>query len=270
MVLLCCIACHIIRCSVATRKAEELGGRTERAKLTIKGVVAPDAAASQQEGTVKSPLGSSDNPSSAIFTVANLITFCRFVLTVVFLVLFAKHDASNRGAALACYAVAASTDFLDGQVARRTQTVSWLGKVMDPLMDRFLLFTGVAGLVVTGELPLWIAVFVFGRDIYLGIAAMVLRRYTKRPLDVVYVGKAATALLMTGFVDLLLAVPMVPGLGLVDVGWLPGFNNASVAVGMFFVYAGIVCSSIAVYVYMRNGLRIRRRVIDQRRAGKDG
>jgi len=241
-----------------------LGGRTERAKSTIKGVVAPDAAASQQEGTVMDPLGTSNNPSSAIFTLANLITFCRFVLTVAFLVLFSKHDNSSRGAALACYAIAASTDFLDGQVARRTQTVSWLGKVMDPLMDRFLLFTGVAGLVVTGELPLWVAVFVFGRDIYLGGAAMVLRRYTLRPLDVVYVGKAATALLMTGFVDLLFAIPVVPGLGIVDVGWLPGLNHEPVVLGMFFVYAGIICSSIAVYVYMRNGLRIRKRVLKER------
>ncbi len=241
-----------------------MGHRTERAKLTIKGVVAPDAAASQQEGTTNSPLGTSGNPSSAVLTVANLITFCRFVLTVVFLVLFAQHDDSSRGAALACYAIAASTDFLDGQVARRTQTVSWLGKVMDPLMDRFLLFTGVAGLVVTGELPLWIAIFVFGRDIYLGLAALVLRKYTKRPLDVVYVGKAATALLMTGFVDLLLAVPVVPGLGLVDVSWLPGLNASPVAVGMFLVYAGLVCSTIAVIVYMRNGLSIRRRVLEKR------
>lgn len=241
-----------------------MGGRTERAKSTIKGVVAPDAAASQQEGTVMDPLGTSNNPSSAIFTLANLITFCRFVLTIAFLVLFSTHDDSSRGAALACYAIAASTDFLDGQVARRTQTVSWLGKVMDPLMDRFLLFTGVAGLVVTGELPLWVAIFVFGRDIYLGVAAMVLRRYTLRPLDVVYVGKAATALLMTGFVDLLFAVPVVPGLGIVDVGWLPGFNHEPVVLGMFFVYAGIICSCIAVFVYMRNGLRIRKRVLEER------
>ena len=44
--------------------------------------------------------------------------------------------------------VAAITDFLDGQIARRTNTVSWVGKIMDPIMDRLLLFTGVLGLVV--------------------------------------------------------------------------------------------------------------------------
>ena len=64
-------------------------------------------------------------------------------LTFAFLYLFIT--GSNRMLALVLYAVAASTDFLDGQVARRTQTVSWVGKIMDPIMDRVLLFTGVLG-----------------------------------------------------------------------------------------------------------------------------
>ena len=112
------------------------------------------------------PVGTSDNPSSQVLTVANLITLCRLGLTIAFLALFA--GGHHRTAALVCYVVAATTDFLDGQVARRTQTVSWLGKIMDPIMDRVLLFTGVLGLLIVGELPLWVPVFVIGRDVYLG------------------------------------------------------------------------------------------------------
>lgn len=241
-----------------------MGERTERAKSTIKGVVAPDAAAQQKNGTASAPLGTSQNPSSAIFTVANFITLCRFLLTLVFLFLFSQNDPSSRATALWCYAIAAITDFLDGQVARRTQTVSWLGKVMDPIMDRVLLFTGVIGLVVTGELPLWMAVFVVGRDAYLAGAAMRLRKYTKRPLDVIYIGKAATALLMFGFSLLLLAVPVVPGLGITNASWLPGFNHEPVSAGIYFVYAGIICSSIAVVIYQRRGLAVRDKILNER------
>ena len=160
-------------------------------------------------------------------------------------------------AALACYAVAAVTDFLDGQIARRTQTVSWLGKIMDPVMDRVLLFTGVLGLLFHGELPLWVPVFVIGRDVYLAIGGAVLQRYRKRPVDVVYIGKIATALLMFGFCDLLLGAPVVSGLGLVGASWLPGLNAEPAAIGIFFVYAGCACSFVTACVYTKKGLEVR-------------
>lgn len=239
-----------------------MGTRSERVKSTIKGVVAPDAAASQASGNVTAPLGTSENPSHAVFTIANVITVLRFILTIAFLVLFVQHDDSTRVLAITLYGIAAGTDFLDGQIARRTQTVSWVGKVMDPIMDRVVLFIGVLGLMATGELPIWVACFVVGRDIYLAIMASYLRKFDKRPIDVNYIGKAATAFLMAGFGFLLINQPQVAGLGIVDVGWLPGLNDEPCALGMFSVYAGIVCSTVAAVVYTRKGLRIRRAVID--------
>ncbi len=97
----------------------------------------------------KELIGTSDYPSNKIFTISNFITFTRLILTLVFLYLFVTDN--NRVIAIVIYAVAASTDWMDGQIARMTKTVSWLGKVMDPICDRALLFTGVLGLVVRGE-----------------------------------------------------------------------------------------------------------------------
>ena len=135
---------------------------------------------------------------------------------------------------------------------------------MDPLMDRVLLFTGVLGLMAMGELPIWVAAFVVLRDVYLGICAAILQRYRKRPLDVVYVGKVATALLMTGFVDLLIGAPVIAGIGLVSVEWLPGLNSAPSAVGIFLVYAGLVCSLAAAIAYTVKGAHVRRDVLAKR------
>lgn len=218
--------------------------------------VDPSVAGAQAAGTTTAPLGTSENPSHQVLTVANVITVLRLILTVVFLVLFVQHV--NRTLALVFYAVAAMTDFLDGQVARRTQTVSWLGKVMDPVMDRVLLFTGVLALLVTGELPLWTAVFVIGRDVYLLIGEMILQRYRKRPVDVVYVGKAATAALMTGFVLMLLKWPPLSALHIVRVPWLPGLNGTDSCLGVLFVYLGCTLSFITAVVYTRMGLAIRK------------
>lgn len=239
-----------------------MGSKTQKAKSAAKEHVAYDAAASQAQGTVTSPVGTSDNPSSQVFTVANVVTFCRFILTLVFLILFVNHE--NRFVALACYAIAATTDFLDGQIARRTQTVSWVGKIMDPIMDRVLLFTGVLGLMITGELPIWVAVFVIGRDAYLFVGALIVRRYRKRPIDVVYIGKVTTALLMVGFVLLLLNWPRIDGLGLVSASWLPGLNSTSAGAGILFVYAGIICSTITAIIYSYEAIMIRKKALQDR------
>ena len=207
------------------------------------------------EPDTSAPVGSSDNPSNRILTVANAFTIMRMLLTCLFLVLFIQGIC--RPLAIATYAVAACTDWADGQIARRTQTVSWFGKLLDPICDRFLLFTGVLGLVIVGELPVWVAILVIARDCYLAVGGLIVRRFRERPVDVVYIGKIATALLMFGFCDLLLGAPVVSGLGLVGASWLPGLNAEPAAVGIFFVYAGCACSFATACVYTKKGLEVR-------------
>ena len=235
--------------------------RFDQLKMVLKKVADSDAAEHQAKGLATDPVGTSGNPSQEVLTPANIITLCRFLLTIAFLVIFC--NGGNRYLALTCYAVAAATDFLDGQVARRTQTVSWLGKIMDPIMDRVLLFTGVLGLLVVGELPLWVPIFVIGRDVYLAVGATLLQKYRARPIDVVFIGKVTTALLMFGFCLCLLGKPDIAGLGVVDAGWLPGLNNEGACLGILFVYAGVVCSAITAAIYTVQGVRVKREVLER-------
>lgn len=209
----------------------------------------------------KELIGTSDYPSNKIFTISNIITFSRLVLTGVFLYLFVTDN--NRYVALAIYAIAASTDWLDGQIARMTKTVSWLGKILDPIVDRALLFCGVVGLVAHGELPLWICLAIVGRDIYLFLGNFVVKRYHKRPIDVVFIGKLATALLMSGFTLMLLGLPVLDGLRIVpdSVSWLPGLNSTPVPLGIFFVYFGVCCSLLTGLAYTVKGLSAIRQAV---------
>lgn len=207
-------------------------------------------------------IGTSEYPSNQIFTISNFITALRLVLTIVFLYLFVTDV--NRYVCLVIYAVAASTDWLDGTIARMTHTVSWLGKVMDPIVDRALLFTGVLGLVVRHELPIWICVVIIARDVYLAIGNSIVQRYHKRPIDVVYTGKAATALLMTGFSFMLLGLPQVNGLGLLngESTWFPGLDAQTVPFGIFLVYLGVVFSLLTAVIYTYKGYQAGKHAIE--------
>ena len=214
------------------------------------------------------PLGTAQNPSNKVLTLANAITLIRLVLTFVFLYMFVND--LNHPVALAIYIIAAVTDWLDGNIARATQTVSWFGKVLDPVVDRALLFTGVLALVFHGDLPGWVAGFLIMRDLVLFVGAEYLRAYRKRPVDVALVGKFATALLMTGFSMLLLSWPMLPGPGLAEIEWLPGFGTSPVCLGTYLVYAGCIFSFITAVLYYKRGLGYRKEAIEaEKRAGAD-
>lgn len=232
-----------------------------RVKSATKSVTDYDVHAAQAHSVAIAPLGTPDNPNSDIFTLANFVTLCRFALTAAFLYLFVNH--ADRSVALALYAIAAVTDFLDGWIARSTQTVSWLGKIMDPIMDRFLLFTGVLGLVARGDVPAWIAWFVLGRDALLLAGSIALQHFRRRPVDVAFIGKVTTALLMIGFCFCLLDQPQIAGLGLVSASWLPVLNHQGGALGLLFVYAGVICSACTAILYYIQGIQI---AIDTKRA----
>ncbi|MBC2889544.1 CDP-alcohol phosphatidyltransferase family protein [Gordonibacter massiliensis (ex Traore et al. 2017)] len=187
-----------------------------------------------------------ENVSNRILTVPNVISLVRLCLVPVFLVLlFNGYDLM----ATFLFALAAGTDWVDGQIARRTNAVSRLGQLLDPAVDRILMIAGVAGLFLVGRLPLWIIVVVLVRDLALLVGgAAILKRYQVR-VAVIYPGKVATTLLFVGFAALLLNWPVLNGLGVVNASWLPGLSADPYSWGIWFVYAGLVLALITTAYY---------------------
>lgn len=185
--------------------------------------------------------------SNRIFTVPNVISFIRLCLVPVFFVLlFNGFDL----AATLLFAIAAGTDWVDGQIARRTHQVSRLGQLLDPAVDRILMISGVVGLFAVGRLPLWIILIVIARDLLLlGGGAYLLKRWHTR-VAVIYPGKVATTLLFVGFAALLLNWPILQGLDMVDATWLPGFNSEPYSWGIWFVYAGLLLALATTAYYV--------------------
>ncbi|MEG0071029.1 MAG: CDP-alcohol phosphatidyltransferase family protein [Raoultibacter sp.] len=187
-----------------------------------------------------------------IFTIPNVISLIRLCLVPIYLVLLLE---GHNIMATFLFAVAAGTDFIDGQVARRTNTVSRLGQVLDPAIDRILMIAGVGGLLMVGRLPLWIVLVVLIRDLFLLVGgSYLIKRYSIR-IPVVYSGKVATTFLFVGFAGMLLNWPLIPGFGWCTFSWLPGFNAAMVSWGIWFVYLGLILALVTTLHYVRAAIK---------------
>lgn len=190
--------------------------------------------------------------TNRIFTIPNVISFIRLCMVPVYMVLLLNgYDLL----ATFMFALAAGTDWIDGQLARRTHCVSKLGQLLDPAVDRILMSCGVIGLMLVGRLPIWIVLVVLGRDLMLLIGgAYLLKRYHER-VAVIYPGKVATTFLFVGFAGLLLNMPLLGGLGWFDASWLPGFGSEACSWGIWFVYAGLVIGLFTTLYYLLAGYR---------------
>lgn len=62
------------------------------------------------------------------------------------------------------FILAASTDGLDGYIARTRKQVTKLGKFMDPLADKLLISAALISLVELDKIPAWIAIVIISRE----------------------------------------------------------------------------------------------------------
>jgi cardiolipin synthase len=128
--------------------------------------------------------------SDRILTIPNLVSFTRLAAIPVFWWLLLAED--NITAATILFALIATTDWIDGYLARRLNQVSKLGKSLDPIADRLMIFSAVVAGLIAGIIPPVIGITLIVREVYMALvtAALVLRG--KGVLEVRYLGKVAT------------------------------------------------------------------------------
>ena len=98
----------------------------------------------------------------------NIITGARIIATPFFLwMLLADHGDLGpwRWAAAAFFVLAIATDAWDGHIARSRGLITNLGKLLDPIADKFLTGAALVGLSILHELPWWITIVVLVREI---------------------------------------------------------------------------------------------------------
>lgn len=166
------------------------------------------------------------------FTIPNLIGYARLAAIPVFLYLALESDDGRGALTAALYLAIAAGDYVDGFVARATGQYSRMGAILDPIVDRLTILSGVIVCWHFELLPRWALAALVARELVTVTLAQIGLR---RGLDVevnwlgrigvwlamtgIFIALAvdtwvATAVLLTGLVALILATVLYARVGL--------------------------------------------------------
>jgi cardiolipin synthase (CMP-forming) len=146
-----------------------------------------------------------------VWTIPNAISLARLAGVPIFLWLLLGEDRPVAAGIL--FAVLGATDWIDGYIARRFDQGSEIGKILDPVSDRVMLIAGALGLLISGDVPLWVGVLVLGREAALSVVTLILAAAGARRIDVQWVGKAGTLALMFALPGFVLVSALDPSWG---------------------------------------------------------
>lgn len=103
-----------------------------------------------------------------IWNIPNAITMSRLLLACVLFYLIDYEGFWVTSAIL--FVFAASTDFLDGYIARKYGMVTILGRILDPFVDKIIVggaFLFLLGVTADSGVNAWMALIVIGREMFI-------------------------------------------------------------------------------------------------------
>lgn len=145
--------------TVPTPAAAGAGSATTKAGTArTAGAAAPASSASA------SPASAGPAPPGLV-NVANALTVVRLALVPVFVYLLVAGGTRDRALAFVAFALAAITDLLDGELARRRSIITDFGKIADPIADKALTGSALITLSALGELAWWVTCVIVIREL---------------------------------------------------------------------------------------------------------
>jgi CDP-diacylglycerol--glycerol-3-phosphate 3-phosphatidyltransferase len=138
------------------------------------------------------------------FTIPNAVGYLRVAAIPVFLYLAFESGDGRTPASALLYAAICGGDYLDGLIARATGQYSRMGAILDPVVDRLAVLSGVAVCWHFELVPRWALVVLVVRELVtLVLAQLALRRGLD--LEINWLGRIGVWLVMTGIFIALVA-----------------------------------------------------------------
>ena len=128
-------------------------------------------------------------------TVPNILSLLRiFMIPVIVFLMFNVSDQVFPYL-LIVYVFTVFLDFLDGFIARKFSLESDLGKIIDPLADKFLVLSLLFTLTLKFDFPVWLAFLIVLRDVLILWASFLLFKGKKVIKPSLVIGKFTFGLL---------------------------------------------------------------------------
>jgi cardiolipin synthase (CMP-forming) len=165
--------------------------------------------------------------------VPNAIGYARLAAIPVFLAVALSSNGGHDALAAVLFAVIGWADYLDGFAARLTGQYSRLGALLDPVVDRLLVISGMVVAWRFTLLPRWAIALVVARELFvLALSRYALRRGVE--LKINWPGRLGVAPTMGA-----------PFFAIAGVHWL----------ALIMLYVGLALSLLATVLYVRTGAR---------------
>ena len=157
---------------------------------------------------------------------ANRLTVSRLVMTLVFVAVLNSSWQYGRTVALVIFIVAGVTDFFDGEIARRYETVTNFGKLMDPLVDKVMMAAAFICLVPFKAIPAWVATTVVARDFLItGLRLLASTRGVVLPAERLGKHKTSWQIMTILFFLVLLSARELNYADAISAWWLHAWNE---------------------------------------------
>ncbi|MEC3892407.1 MULTISPECIES: CDP-diacylglycerol--glycerol-3-phosphate 3-phosphatidyltransferase [Nocardiopsis] len=116
-------------------------------------------------------------PQAPLWNIANILTMSRLVMVPVFVWFMFLDGTWWRLAAFGVFVLAAITDRVDGELARRRNLVTDFGKIADPIADKALTGAALIVLSVQGDLWWWVTIAILVREWGITLLRLAVLRY---------------------------------------------------------------------------------------------
>jgi CDP-diacylglycerol--glycerol-3-phosphate 3-phosphatidyltransferase len=172
------------------------------------------------------------------WTIPNAIGLIRLLGIPVFLILALSSPDGQSTAAVIVFAVIGWSDYLDGFSARLTGQYSRLGTLLDPIVDRLLVISGMVVVYHFALLPRWAIIIVVAREVFM----LAVSRYALThgiEIKINWPGRLGVAPTMGA-----------PFFAMAGVHWL----------ALILLYIGMALTLSATVLYVRDGVREARKL----------
>lgn len=145
--------------------------------------------------SIKNIDGKKVRVTGRVFTWSNTISFSRILVTFPIVYLHYQNNFQITPLIYALIFYGVISDYLDGFIARKTNTISELGKMIDPVADKLCALVLFIYTIWIGWIPLWFLILAVIRDVLIMLGSYYIKKKYDKVAMAIMTGKISVNVL---------------------------------------------------------------------------